>query len=73
MKYILFVILSLIYFDLFSQDIPSDSTILRKKRTSIEVLLSFGTDKKTKTKQGETALHFANKMQWEHIISVLEK
>ncbi|WP_445456400.1 DUF2314 domain-containing protein [Flavobacterium sp. HNIBRBA15423] len=41
--------------------------------TSIEVLLSVGTDKNKKTNQGETALDFAKKMNWEHIIPVLEK
>ena len=39
--------------------------------TSIEVLLSLGTDKNTKTNQGETALDFAKKLNWEHIIPVL--
>ncbi|MCX2449706.1 DUF2314 domain-containing protein [Pedobacter sp. PLR] len=41
--------------------------------TSIEVLLSVGADKNEKTKQGEMALDFAKKMNWEHIIPVLEK
>ena len=41
--------------------------------TSIEVLLDNGADKSIKTNQGETALDFAKKMNWEHIIPVLEK
>lgn len=41
--------------------------------TSVEVLLNFGVDKNVKTNQGESALDFANKMNWEHIIPVLEK
>lgn len=39
--------------------------------TSIEVLLSLGADKNVKTNNGMTALDFAKKMKWEHIISVL--
>ena len=41
--------------------------------TSIEVLLSLGADKNAKTKNGETALDFAKKMNWENLIPVLEK
>lgn len=41
--------------------------------TSVEVLLSVGANKNTKTNQGESALDFAKKMNWEHIIPVLEK
>ena len=40
--------------------------------TSIEILLSLGADKNIQTKQGETALDLAKKMNWEHIIPVLE-
>ena len=40
--------------------------------TSVEVLLSFGADKNSKTNQGETALDLARKMYWEHIIPALE-
>lgn len=40
--------------------------------TSIEVLLSVGADKNIKTNKGETALDFAKKMNWEHIITILE-
>ena len=40
--------------------------------TSVEVLLSLGADKNAKTNQGDTALDFARKMNWEHIIPVLE-
>ncbi|GEM55055.1 hypothetical protein B0A58_10125 [Flavobacterium branchiophilum NBRC 15030 = ATCC 35035] len=41
--------------------------------TSVEVLLSNGAHKNIKSNQGETALDFANKMNWQHIIPVLEK
>ena len=41
--------------------------------TSVEVLLSYGADKNIKSNQGESALDFAKKMNWEHIIPVLEK
>lgn len=41
--------------------------------TSIEVLLSVGADKSIKSKTGETALDFAQKMNWEHIIPILSK
>ena len=41
--------------------------------TSVEVLLSVGADKNVKTKQGETALDLAKKVNWEHIIPILEK
>lgn len=41
--------------------------------TSVEVLLSFGADKTSKTKQGKTALDFAKQLKWDHIIPVLEK
>lgn len=40
--------------------------------TSVEVLLSYGADKNIKSNQGENALDFAKKMNWEHIIKVLE-
>lgn len=41
--------------------------------TSVEVLLSLGADKNQQTNQGETALDFAKKLNWEPIIAVLEK
>ena len=40
--------------------------------SSVEVLLSFGADKSIKSNQGETALDFAMKLDWEHIIKVLK-
>jgi uncharacterized protein YegJ (DUF2314 family) len=39
---------------------------------SIEVLISLGVDKKVMTKSGETALELAKKMNWEHLIPILE-
>lgn len=41
--------------------------------TSVEVLLSAGADKNAKTNNEETALDFAIKLNWEHIIPILEK
>jgi uncharacterized protein YegJ (DUF2314 family) len=41
--------------------------------TSVEVLLSLGADKTTKTNTGKTALDFARLLEWEHIIPLLEK
>lgn len=41
--------------------------------TSVEVLLNNGADKNIKSNQGERALDFAKKMNWEHIILVLQK
>lgn len=40
--------------------------------TSIEVLLNNGADKNIKSNQGESALDFAKKMNWEHLIPILE-
>lgn len=40
---------------------------------SVEVLLSAGADKSAKTNNGETALDIARKLNWEHIIPILEK
>ncbi len=39
--------------------------------TSVEVLLAAGADKNIKTKQGATALDFAEKFNWTHIIPIL--
>ena len=39
----------------------------------VEVLLSVGADKNAKTNLGETALDLAKKVNWEHIIPILEK
>lgn len=39
--------------------------------TSVEVLLKLGADKSLKTQDGQTALDFAKKLNWEHIIPVL--
>lgn len=41
--------------------------------TSVEVLLDNGADKNTESNKGESALDFAKKMNWEHIIPVLER
>lgn len=41
--------------------------------TSIEVLLSLGVDKNIKTNQEETALEIAKKLNWEHLIPILEQ
>lgn len=41
--------------------------------TSVDVLLSLGADKNNRTNKGESALDLAKKMNWEHIIPVLEK
>ena len=41
--------------------------------TSVEVLLSMGVDKNAKTNRGETALDLVKKVNWQHIIPVLEK
>lgn len=41
--------------------------------SSVEVLLSFGANKNVKSNKGETALDFAKKLNWEHIIPVLEQ
>ena len=41
--------------------------------TSVEALLSAGADKNAKTNKGETALELAKKVNWEHIIPILEK
>jgi uncharacterized protein YegJ (DUF2314 family) len=40
--------------------------------TSVEVLLAAGADKNVKTNLGETALDLAKKVNWEHIIPILE-
>jgi len=40
--------------------------------TSVKILLEAGADKNIKTNQGETALDFAVKLKWAHIISVLK-
>ncbi len=40
--------------------------------TSVEVLLSAGADKNAKTNHGDTAMDLAKRMNWEHIIPVLE-
>lgn len=39
----------------------------------VETLLSKGADKNVKTSQGQTALDFAKKLNWEHLIQLLEK
>ena len=39
----------------------------------MEFLIERGADKNIKSNQGESALDFAKKMNWEHIIPVLEK
>ncbi|MDQ0107419.1 uncharacterized protein YegJ (DUF2314 family) [Chitinophaga terrae (ex Kim and Jung 2007)] len=41
--------------------------------TSVEVLLQQGADKNAVTNSGKTALDFARKLKWEHLIPVLEK
>lgn len=41
--------------------------------TSVEVLLSFSADKNIKTHKGETALDFAKRMNWEHLVDFLQK
>lgn len=41
--------------------------------TSVEVLLSLGADKTRQTNTGKTALDFARLLEWEHIVSLLEK
>jgi uncharacterized protein YegJ (DUF2314 family) len=53
-------------------------TILHKETiagnlTSVEVLLSLGADKTTKTHSGKTALDFAKLLNWEQLITLLEK
>jgi uncharacterized protein YegJ (DUF2314 family) len=53
-------------------------TILHKETiagniTSVEVLLSLGANKTTRTNTGKTALDFARQLNWEHLIPVLEK
>ena len=40
--------------------------------TSVELLLQKGADKNIKSNDGETALDFAKKLNWEHIIPILE-
>lgn len=40
--------------------------------TSVEVLLAMGADKNAKTNQGETALDLAQKLEWSHLISLLQ-
>ncbi len=47
--------------------------IIAGNLTSVEVLLSVGADKNTKTNRGKTALDLARKVNWEHIIPILEK
>ena len=39
---------------------------------SVEVLLAMGADKHAKTKEGETALDLAQKLDWNHLIPVLQ-
>lgn len=41
-------------------------------KTSVEVLLAAGMDKDAKTNQGYTALDFAAKLDWQHIIPLFE-
>jgi uncharacterized protein YegJ (DUF2314 family) len=40
--------------------------------TSVKVLIEAGSDKNIKTNQGETALDFAKKLNWAHIIPILD-
>jgi uncharacterized protein YegJ (DUF2314 family) len=40
-------------------------------KTTIEILLQFGADKTAKTNSGKSALDFAKKLNWEHIIPLL--
>jgi uncharacterized protein YegJ (DUF2314 family) len=41
-------------------------------RTSAEILLNAGADKKAMTKAGQTALDFAIQLNWEHLIPILK-
>ena len=52
-------------------------TLLHKEtiagnRTCVEVLLQMGSDVNAKTNTGYTALDFAKKLEWEHIIPILQ-
>ncbi|MBW8685583.1 DUF2314 domain-containing protein [Chitinophaga rhizophila] len=42
-------------------------------RTSVEVLLQQGADANHKTTDGKTALDFARQLQWDHVVTLLEK
>jgi len=53
-------------------------TLLHKEsiagnKTIVEILLQMGSDKNVKTTSGYTALDFAQKLQWDHLIEVLKK
>lgn len=41
-------------------------------KTSVEVLLTYGADKTAQTNSGKTALDFANQLEWEHLIPILQ-
>lgn len=47
--------------------------IIAGNLTSVEELLALGVDTTIKTNQGENALDLAKKMNWEHIIPILEQ
>lgn len=52
-------------------------TLLHKEsiagnKSSVEVLLHMGADKKITTRTGKTALDFARQLNWEHLIPLLE-
>lgn len=63
--------------DELSHQDENGMTLLHKETiagnlTSVEILLKHGANKGTTTNQGETALDFAKKLNWEHIIPVLQ-